>query len=104
MCAPIRAGSTGGRRASAVRSTSAGRLSSRAAGRPTLASPHLGGSHFVKVAGIDMVHVPYRGNGPMIQALLADDVQIVFDTPTLVLPQIHDGKLIALGVTREDRM
>jgi tripartite-type tricarboxylate transporter receptor subunit TctC len=65
---------------------------------------HLGVSHFVKVAGIDMVHVPYRGNGPMIQALLADDVQIVFDTPTLVLPQIQDGKLVALAVTGESRL
>jgi tripartite-type tricarboxylate transporter receptor subunit TctC len=65
---------------------------------------HLGVSHFVKVAGIDMVHVPYRGNGPMIQALLADDVQIVFDTPTLVLPQIQDGKLIALAVTGQNRL
>ena len=65
---------------------------------------HLGGSHFVKVAGIDMVHVPYRGNGPMIQALLADDVQIVFDTPTLVLPQIQDGRLVALAVTGQSRL
>ena len=65
---------------------------------------HLGGSQFVKLAGIDMVHVPYRGNGPMSQALLADEVQIVFDTPTLVLPRVHDGKLIALAVTGERRL
>ena len=65
---------------------------------------HLGGSQFVKVAGLDMVHVPYRGNGPMGQALLADDVQIVFDTPTLVLPRIEDGKLIALAVTGDKRL
>jgi tripartite-type tricarboxylate transporter receptor subunit TctC len=65
---------------------------------------HLGGSQFVKVAGIDMVHVPYRGNGPMILALLADDVQIVFDTPTLVLPRVEDGKLIALAVSGERRL
>jgi tripartite-type tricarboxylate transporter receptor subunit TctC len=65
---------------------------------------HLGGSQFVKLAGIDMVHVPYRGNGPMSQALLADEVQIVFDTPTLVLPRVHDGKLVALAVTGEQRL
>ena len=65
---------------------------------------HLGGSQFVKLAGIDMVHVPYRGNGPMSQALLADEVQIVFDTPTLVLPRVQDGKLIALAVTGERRL
>jgi len=65
---------------------------------------HLGGSQFVKLAGIDMVHVPYRGNAPMSQALLADEVQIVFDTPTLVLPRVQDGKLIALAVTGERRL
>jgi tripartite-type tricarboxylate transporter receptor subunit TctC len=65
---------------------------------------HLGGSQFVKLAGIDMVHVPYRGNGPMSQALLADEVQIVFDTPTLVLPRVQDGKLVALAVTGEKRL
>src|SRR5689334_21187761 len=65
---------------------------------------HLGGSQFVKVAGLDMVHVPYRGNGPMGQALLADDVQIVFDTPTLLLPRIQDGKLIPLAVTGDKRL
>ena len=65
---------------------------------------HLGGSQFVKLAGIDMVHVPYRGNGPMSQALLADEVQIVFDTPTLVLPRVQEGKVIALAVTGERRL
>jgi tripartite-type tricarboxylate transporter receptor subunit TctC len=65
---------------------------------------HLGGSQFVKLAGIDMVHVPYRGNAPMSQALLADEVQIVFDTPTLVLPRVQDGKLIALAVTGDRRL
>ena len=54
---------------------------------------HLGGTQFIKVAGIDMVHVPYRGNGPMLQALLANEVQLTFDTPTLALPHIEDGKL-----------
>ena len=64
----------------------------------------LGGSQFVKLAGIDMVHVPYRGNGPMSQALIADEVQVVFDTPTLVLPRVHEGKVIALAVTGEERL
>ena len=65
---------------------------------------HLGGSQFVKLARLDMVHVPYRGNAPMIQALLGDQVQIVFDTPTLVLPRVADGKLVALAVTGERRL
>jgi tripartite-type tricarboxylate transporter receptor subunit TctC len=65
---------------------------------------HLAGTQFTKVAGIDMVHVPYRGNGPMIHALLANDVQLVFDTPTLVLPHIQDGKLVPLAITGERRL
>jgi tripartite-type tricarboxylate transporter receptor subunit TctC len=59
---------------------------------------------FVKVAGIDMVHVPYRGNGPMLQALLANEVQLTFDTPTLSFPHIQDGKLTALAVTGDRRL
>ena len=58
----------------------------------------------MKTANIDMVHVPYRGNGPMLQALLQNDVQLTFDTPTLASPHIADGKLAALAVTGERRM
>lgn len=65
---------------------------------------HLAGAQFAKVAGIDMVHVPYRGNGPMLQALLQNDIQLTFDTPTLVSPHIKEGRLIALAVTGEKRL
>jgi tripartite-type tricarboxylate transporter receptor subunit TctC len=74
-------------------------------GSSGIAGPqHLAGAQFAKVAGLDMVHVPYRGNGPMLQALLQNDVQLTFDTPTLVSPHIVDGKLIGLAVTGERRM
>jgi len=74
-------------------------------GSSGIAGPqHLGGMQFVKVAGIDMVHVPYRGNAPMLQALLQNDVQLTFDTPTLSMPHIQDGKLAALAVTGDRRM
>ena len=74
-------------------------------GSSGIAGPqHLGGMQFVKVAGIDMVHVPYRGNAPMLQALLQNDVQLTFDTPTLSMPHIQDGKLAALAVTGERRL
>jgi tripartite-type tricarboxylate transporter receptor subunit TctC len=59
---------------------------------------------FVKVAGIDMVHVPYRGNAPMLQALLANQVQLTFDTPTLASPHIQSGELTALAVTGDRRL
>jgi tripartite-type tricarboxylate transporter receptor subunit TctC len=65
---------------------------------------HLGGSLFAKAAGVDIVHVSYRGNGPMIQALLSNEVQLVFDTPTLVLPRVQEGALVALAVTGDSRL
>jgi tripartite-type tricarboxylate transporter receptor subunit TctC len=74
-------------------------------GSSGIAGPqHLGGMQFIKVAGVDMVHVPYRGNAPMLQALLQNDVQLTFDTPTLSMPHIQDGKLTALAVTGDRRM
>ena len=74
-------------------------------GSSGIAGPqHLGGMQFIKASGVDMVHVPYRGNAPMLQALLQNDVQLTFDTPTLSMPHIQDGKLAALAVTGERRM
>ncbi len=74
-------------------------------GSSGIAGPqHLAGAQFAKVVGLSMVHVPYRGNGPMLQALLQNDVQLTFDTPTLVTPHIKDGKLIALAGTGEQRL
>ena len=65
---------------------------------------HLTGAQFIKIAKVDMVHVPYRGNGPMMQALLTNDVQVTFDTQTLVLPQIEDGKVLPLAIASEKRL
>jgi tripartite-type tricarboxylate transporter receptor subunit TctC len=74
-------------------------------GSSGIAGPqHLIGERFVKAAKLDMVHVPYRGNNPMLQALLQNDVQLTFDTPTLAMPHINDGRLVALAVTGERRM
>jgi tripartite-type tricarboxylate transporter receptor subunit TctC len=74
-------------------------------GSSGIAGPqHLVGMQFAKVAGVDMVHVPYRGNAPMLQGLLANEVQLTFDTPTLVYPHIQSGELAALAVTGERRL
>lgn len=64
---------------------------------------HLVGEHFNKVAGLKMVHVPYKGNAPMIQALRANEVQVVFDTQTLMLPHIQEGRLKPLAITSAKR-
>ena len=50
-----------------------------------------------------MVHVPFRGAGPALQAALAGDIQILFDNLYPTLPQTQDGKLTALAVTTPER-
>ncbi len=62
-------------------------------------APHLGAVLFSRVAGVEMVHVPYKGGGPAVQALLAGDVQLAFATPPSVLPLVHGGRLRGLAVT-----
>jgi tripartite-type tricarboxylate transporter receptor subunit TctC len=54
-------------------------------------------------AAIDMVHVPYRGGGPVMTDLLGGQVQILFGTTALTIEQIRAGKLRALAVTTATR-
>ena len=58
---------------------------------------HLTSALFNARAGTHMVHVPYKGAGPAISALMAGEIQVMFVTPTLGLPLIKAGKLRALG-------
>ena len=58
---------------------------------------HLVMALFNARAGTNMVHVPYKGAGAAITALMAGEVQVMFVTPTLGLPQIKAGKIRALG-------
>jgi tripartite-type tricarboxylate transporter receptor subunit TctC len=60
---------------------------------------HLAGEVFKMNAGIDMVHVPYRGSAPMVVDLIAGRVQVAFDNMPASMPYIKDGKLRVLGVT-----
>src|SRR5215831_3539652 len=60
---------------------------------------HLGAELFKSMAGVDLVHVPYKGSGAALTDLLAGQVQAVFGTIATVLPQVKAGKLRALGVT-----
>jgi tripartite-type tricarboxylate transporter receptor subunit TctC len=66
-------------------------------------SPHLTGAWFLQLTGLKMVHVPFRGAGPALQAALAGDIQILFDNLYPSLPQTQDGKLTALCVTTPER-
>jgi tripartite-type tricarboxylate transporter receptor subunit TctC len=66
-------------------------------------SLHVVGELFKMMAGIDMVHVPYRGGAPALIDLLGGRVQLMFDTIPQALPYIKAGKLRALAVTTATR-
>jgi tripartite-type tricarboxylate transporter receptor subunit TctC len=66
-------------------------------------SPHLTGAWFLQLTGLQMVHVPFRGAGPALQAALAGDVHVLFDNLFPSLPQVLDGKLNGLCVTTTER-
>jgi tripartite-type tricarboxylate transporter receptor subunit TctC len=58
---------------------------------------------FKMMAGVDMVHVPYRGIAPAFTDLLGGQVKVLFGNPSLSIPYIKDGKLRALGITTAAR-
>ena len=64
---------------------------------------HLAGELFKADTGVDMVHVPYKGGAPAMQALLAGDTQLMFDNLANSMPQVKAGKLRALAVTTAQR-
>ncbi len=64
---------------------------------------HLGAEIFKRAAGVDILHVPYKGNAPMTLAVLAGEVSMVFDSMTGPLPNVRAGKLRALGYMGEKR-
>ena len=66
-------------------------------------APHLAAVLFARLAGIDMVHVPYKGGAPSVQALLTGETQLSFATPPSVLPLVQGGRLKALAVTSRNR-
>jgi tripartite-type tricarboxylate transporter receptor subunit TctC len=78
-------------------------------GKVTMASfgtgsaSHLAGELFKMMAGINMVHVPYRGGAPMVTDLIAGQVQVGFDVMVTSLPHVRTGALRALGVAGSNR-
>jgi tripartite-type tricarboxylate transporter receptor subunit TctC len=65
--------------------------------------PHVVGEMFKMMAGIDLVHVPYRGNGPAFTDLLSGQVDLMFPAPVGLTQYIQVGKLRALAVTTSRR-
>jgi tripartite-type tricarboxylate transporter receptor subunit TctC len=78
-----------------------GRINMASAGNGT--TSHLAGEMFKMMAGIDIVHVPYRGGGPALTDLLAGQVQVFFPPTVLPIAQVRAGKLRALAVTTATR-
>jgi tripartite-type tricarboxylate transporter receptor subunit TctC len=62
-------------------------------------SPHFAGEMLKVMAAVDIVHVPYKGEGPALQDLIAGQVPLAFDTNIAALPQLRAGKVRAIAVT-----
>jgi len=85
----------------ALAKASPGQLNFASAGNGT--SQHLSGELFKTLAGVEMVHVPYKGTAPAMVDLIAGQVQLAFDNVTTIVPYIQAGKLRALAVTPAKR-
>jgi tripartite-type tricarboxylate transporter receptor subunit TctC len=67
------------------------------------AAAHLAGELFKTMAGVDVVHVPYKGAQPALTDLIAGQVQLMFATSASVIPYVKAGRLRALAVTTAQR-
>jgi tripartite-type tricarboxylate transporter receptor subunit TctC len=65
--------------------------------------PHINGEVFKSVAGVDLLHVPYKGGGPALVDLMAGRVQVMLDTAASAMPHVRSGKLRALAITGPKR-
>jgi tripartite-type tricarboxylate transporter receptor subunit TctC len=78
-----------------------GKLNFASAGIGT--PPHLSGELFKSMAGVNLVHVPYKGGGPAMVDLMAGQVQLYFSGISSALPQIKQGSVHAIAVTSPKR-
>lgn len=67
-------------------------------------SSHLSGALFESLAGVNMLHVPYRGSAPVAMDMLAGRIDMTFDSYTVYEEHIKSGKVRVLGVTSKARM
>ena len=68
------------------------------------AAAHLTTELFKQTAGVDMVHVPYKGTAPALQDLIGGNIQILVDVPSTLMPQVRGGKIKALGMFSAKRV
>jgi tripartite-type tricarboxylate transporter receptor subunit TctC len=93
-----------------VQATSVAELIAEAKRRPLLfgsvgngSSSHLAGATFLRMAGIEATHVPYRGSAPLVTAMLAGEVDFGFDTTATSTPHIRSGAFRALAASTTRR-
>ena len=78
-----------------------GRLAIASAGNGT--PQHVAAEMFKRMAGVEMIHVPYRGSGPALTDLVGGQVQVMIDAVPSAIEHIRAGRLRALAVTTPDR-
>ena len=78
-----------------------GKLNYASSGNGSL--PHLAAVLFSALAGVEMVHVPYKSGGQSVQSVLAGDTQVTFATSPSVMPLVQAGRLRGLAVTTRAR-
>jgi tripartite-type tricarboxylate transporter receptor subunit TctC len=64
---------------------------------------HIAAEMFKSLAGVDLLHVPYKGGGPALVAVAGGEAQIIFEGLVTVLPQIKSGRIRALAITGNSR-
>ncbi len=96
----------------AVAASTVGKLIALARGKPAQlnyasggigGSTHLSAELFKIITGTDFVHVPYKGGGPALIALVAGEVAMLFNNIVSAMPQVRAGKVRALGITSRQR-
>lgn len=78
-----------------------GKLSFASSGTAT--ATHLTGEMFKSMAKVDLLHVPYKGGGPALNAIIGNEVQVIFNVVTGTLPHVRSGRLRALAVSSAKR-
>jgi len=78
-----------------------GKLNYGSFGSGTMA--HLAGELFKTMAGVDILHVPYKGSAPALAALMGGEITLMFDTVITALPHVKGGRLRGIAVTKASR-
>ena len=65
---------------------------------------HLAGALFAERAGVEMLHVPYKGGGPALTAVLGGEVEVHYPAASVGVPQVKSGKVRAIGFTGSKRL